>query len=102
MEPGKNAVDKKIIMRILIQTAVTFLFLAGMVSCNTDGETAAASNDAKENKTDTAKTGWVTLFDGKTQQGWHGFNKPGPVKNWAIEEGALVCLGAAKDAAGGD
>ncbi|MEP6613597.1 MAG: DUF1080 domain-containing protein [Mucilaginibacter sp.] len=48
------------------------------------------------------KGGWVSLFDGKTLNGWHGYNKTTPVKNWDIEEGALVCLGAAKDASGGD
>ena len=47
-------------------------------------------------------SGWISLFDGKTLNGWHGYNKTGPVKNWEIEDGALVCLGAAKDASGGD
>ena len=45
---------------------------------------------------------WIALFDGKTLKGWHGFNKKGPVQNWAIEDGAMVCLGAAADAHGGD
>lgn len=45
---------------------------------------------------------WITLFDGKTFKGWHGFNKKGPVQNWTIEDGAMVCLGAAADANGGD
>jgi hypothetical protein len=44
----------------------------------------------------------VSLFDGKTLSGWHGFNKTGDIKNWAIEDSAMVCLGAAKDAHGGD
>jgi len=48
------------------------------------------------------KNGWISLFDGKTLKGWHGYNKTTPVKNWDIEDGALVCLGAAKDASGGD
>lgn len=48
------------------------------------------------------KGGWISLFDGKTLKGWHGYNKKGTVKNWEVEDGALVCLGAAKDAAGGD
>jgi hypothetical protein len=46
--------------------------------------------------------GWVSLFDGKTLNGWHGYNKTGAVKSWDVEDGALVCLGTAKDAAGGD
>lgn len=45
---------------------------------------------------------WVSLFDGKTLNGWHGFNKTGAIPNWAIEDGAMVCLGAAADAHGGD
>jgi hypothetical protein len=44
----------------------------------------------------------ITLFDGKTLDGWHGFNKSGKVENWTVQDGALVCLGAAKDAHGGD
>lgn len=45
---------------------------------------------------------WVSLFDGKTLQGWHGFNKTQQVTNWTVKEGALVCHGVAKDAEGGD
>jgi hypothetical protein len=48
------------------------------------------------------KGGWVSLFDGKSLKGWHGFNKKGPVKNWEIVDGSLVCLGAAKGDTGGD
>lgn len=45
---------------------------------------------------------WISLFDGKTLNGWHGFNKTGEVKNWTIEDSALVCLGAAEGDTGGD
>ena len=48
------------------------------------------------------KADWVKLFDGKTLNGWHGFNKKGEVKNWTIVDGALVCLGAAAGDTGGD
>lgn len=48
------------------------------------------------------ETGWISLFDGKTLKGWHGFNKKGEVKNWTIEDSALVCLGAAQGDTGGD
>lgn len=44
----------------------------------------------------------VSLFDGKTFNGWHGFNKTGAITNWTIEDGAMICLGAAADAHGGD
>ena len=45
---------------------------------------------------------WINLFDGSSLRGWHGFNKTGTIPNWTIEDGALVCLGAAADAHGGD
>ncbi len=45
---------------------------------------------------------WKNLFDGKTLEGWHGFNKQGPVANWVVEDGVLLCQGIAKDASGGD
>jgi hypothetical protein len=48
------------------------------------------------------KEAWISLFDGKSLKGWHGYNKKGTIKNWDVEDGALVCLGAAKDASGGD
>jgi Domain of Unknown Function (DUF1080) len=51
---------------------------------------------------ETGKGKWISLFDGKTLNGWHGYNKTGAITNWAIEDGALVCLGAAPDAHGGD
>ena len=56
----------------------------------------------KTQETISQKGKWVSLFDGKSLKGWHGFNKTGTIKNWDIEDGALVCLGAAKDAHGGD
>jgi hypothetical protein len=87
-------------------TPIAALLVAiSIVSCNNSGNTSAAKNDsAMTNKNDNTGAGneWVSLFDGKTLAGWHGFNKTGEIKNWDIEEGAMVCLGAAKDAHGGD
>lgn len=41
-----------------------------------------------------AKKEWISLFDGKSLKGWHGFNKTGEVKNWIAENGTLTCLDA--------
>jgi hypothetical protein len=54
------------------------------------------------NNMDNEKGKWKSLFDGKTLKGWHGYNKTGTIINWEIEDGAMVCLGAAADAHGGD
>ena len=38
--------------------------------------------------------GWTLLFDGKSVQGWHSFQKTTfPAKGWAVEEGWLHGLG---------
>ena len=89
------------------RNATIFLFVAGIISCNNSGNSNTTADEPDKTdtttKTKTMNHEWVSLFDGKSQSGWHGFNKPaGEVKNWTIEDSALVCLGAAKDAHGGD
>lgn len=67
-------------------------------SASDSTSTASATTDSSS-----AKGDWISLFDGKSFAGWHGFNKgTDSIKNWMIEDSALVCLGAAKDAHGGD
>ena len=74
------------------------------ISCNTASDTN--TKEIKDSITaapmQSSEPAPVAIFDGKTLSGWHGFNKPGEINNWAVEDGALVCLGAAKDAHGGD
>ncbi|MDR3286278.1 MAG: DUF1080 domain-containing protein, partial [Prevotellaceae bacterium] len=36
------------------------------------------------------KVGWQLLFDGKTFNGWHGYNMQGIPDVWAIEDGAFT------------
>jgi hypothetical protein len=70
-------------------TALIYLF--ALVAC---------SDSTKTNPPSTSKP--VSLFDGTTFKGWHNFNGTGEVKSWTIEDSALVCLGTAADAHGGD
>lgn len=82
------------------------------VSCNQNAKTdstatnelSSAADSAATDSAGTASTSGQAeeLFDGKSLAGWHGFNKTGEVKNWTVQDGALVCLGAAKEAHGGD
>lgn len=76
-----------------MKSQLKILSLAAGMAC------FAGSQSFAQNK----KGGWVSLFNGKDLKGWHGFNKTGEVKNWEIEDGALVCLGAVKGTGtGGD
>lgn len=44
----------------------------------------------KTPKAPTASSGWVTLFDGKTLNGWHSYLKPEASPKWKIEQQCLV------------
>ncbi|MBC7949380.1 MAG: DUF1080 domain-containing protein [Chitinophagaceae bacterium] len=79
----------------------TLLLLAG---CNDAGENSETTKDTANITTGTTvqSTTMSSLFNGKDFSGWHSFNKPGEITSWAVEDGALVCLGTAKDAHGGD
>ena len=98
-------------MKSKFKNACVLLSAVCIISCNnSDNSADGEKNDSTKMDTmDTTmnnmqhETGMaVSLFDGKSFSGWHGFNKSGEIKNWAIEDGAMVCLGAAKDAEGGD
>lgn len=41
--------------------------------------------------------GWELLFDGKTMNGWHTYNKNTVTKNWKVADGALVMDPAMED-----
>lgn len=74
-----------------------------LLACGNDNKTSpeATAGSTKDSITDNA--GWETLFDGKTLNGWHGYNKDSAaIKNWTIIDGALVCLGHAEHDSGGD
>ena len=81
--------------------------MLGLASCGDNSPQNTTSGDSTTTSADTAaatkNSEWVSLFDGKTFAGWHGFNKgTDSIKNWMIEDSSLICLGAAKDAHGGD
>lgn len=89
----------------LLKSAPILLLIFNLAACSDSSdkkadETVKASADSIATAASTKNT--VSLFDGKTLSGWHGFNKNGEVKNWKVEDSTLVCLGAAKDASGGD
>ena len=84
--------------------AVAMISFASCGDNSPQNSTSGDSTSTASTDTAAAKTSeWVSLFDGKTFAGWHGFNKgTDSIKNWMIEDSSLICLGAAKDAHGGD
>ena len=48
------------------------------------------------------KEDWVLMFNGKTTEGWRGYNKTTfPEKGWVVEEGTLHVIGSNRGEAGG-
>lgn len=78
--------------------------LSGAIAC---ASLSCASGDRQNNASDTSdasdtvatESSWVSLFNGSSLDGWHGFNKTTPVGNWIVEDGVLTCLGKASDPA---
>jgi hypothetical protein len=63
-------------MRILLTIAIASL---GMMACRT----------ASVQTTPTQKNGWVSLFDGKTLNGWHTYGETTPTSTWTVSDGSI-------------
>jgi len=77
---------------------ISVILFAGLIGMQSFGKPGPAHHKLLNSQ----KDGWHSLFDGKSLSGWHGFNKQGAIKNWTVVDGTLACLGASKDASGGD
>ncbi len=103
-------------MKKTIFYAMTCLLACSMVlSCQSNQgqkEEGTEENVEKEKTTETAKMnaltgkekedGWILMFDGKTSEGWRGYNKEQfPEQGWKIENGTIQCIGSGHGEAGG-
>lgn len=86
---------------------ILFAFACSFISGNSNQTSMNSTNNS--GAADTSKTvnddGWITLFDGKTTNGWHSYGKDHVGSAWKIENGILHLDGAGKKdskAEGGD
>ena len=77
--------------RILLTLVAASLMTIVLSSCSS--ERRDNEDEQNESKTD-GKSGWITLFDGTSTDGWRGFNSEVVPPNWIIEEGTLKSLGS--------
>jgi hypothetical protein len=73
---------------------VSVLFVAGCGGGSKD-KVALNSLTAEEKA-----QGWILMFDGKTSEGWRGYNKEVFPADWIIEDGALKLKGSGNGEAG--
>jgi hypothetical protein len=71
-------------------TSLSILLAAGLFSISAIAGTGDPVASAK--KQAAKKGAWVSLFDGKTLNGWHGYNKKAKVDNWIAKDGILSCV----------
>jgi len=71
------------------------VILFSVYSCSTTEQQNMLSGQEK-------KDGWTLLFDGKTMNGWHLFNKGTIPSAWSVDSGRLKCDPHAKDVKHGD
>ncbi|MDH6356676.1 DUF1080 domain-containing protein [Parabacteroides sp. PF5-9] len=66
----------------------------------------SSESTSTETTTTKADEGWISIFDGKTFEGWRGYNKTSVPSKWTIEDGAIKFNGSgggeAQDGDGGD
>jgi hypothetical protein len=75
----------KILMLLVVIAAIA-------VSCGSTKKTAKTGKDES----------WTVLFDGKSTEGWRGYNKTSfPEKGWEVIDGTLHCIGSGAGEAGG-
>jgi hypothetical protein len=70
---------------------LAIMIMAGFTSCASSGKKKNVAGEA-----------WTTIFDGKTTEGWRGYNKTAfPEKGWEVVDGTLRCIGSGGGEAGG-
>lgn len=65
----------------LLSSMISFFFIA----CSNQGPTHNTLTEKEKQE------GWVLLFDGKTTDGWHLYNKGKLASAWLVDSGVLYC-----------
>jgi len=88
-----------------MKRTLLLLFIAVFFSLNSNAvpkkKEAMKEKSAMNALTNEEKAqGWLLMFDGKTNEGWRGYNKPGFPAGWIIENGTLKCQDSGRGEAG--
>lgn len=90
-----------------MKNSLLLLFVAFFITLNCNSA-PKKKEDKKEKGAINALTseekaqGWLLMFDGKTNDGWRGYNKPNFPAAWIIEDGTLKCQASGRGEAGAE
>lgn len=75
---------------------------ATVASCgsNANKKAAADSTATAQAQAPAEDEGWTVIFDGKTLDGWRGYDKTGVPAAWTVEDGAIKINGSGMGEAG--
>ena len=74
-----------------IRFVVLFVMFFSAITCNNFFAQTAKTSYSEPNALTKkeVKEGWILLFDGKTFNGWHGYNTKGIPDCWKVEDGIM-------------
>ena len=87
LEPRANS------WRSFMSRTILAAFIAAFAAAASLGAADAPNTLTDKEKAD----GWKLLFDGKTTNGWHGYNQKGMPEGWAVKDGALTRVAKTTD-----
>lgn len=77
-------------MKNLLLTALLIGITIGCKEKTKETAEETSSDAMAKTEMEVPKEEWKVLFDGKTFEGWHEYQKDGVSDNWKIEDGAMV------------
>jgi len=81
-----------------MKKAIYSIIIILAIMSNTTSVNASKKKPAKQKKA--AQSEWITLFDGKSFEGWRGYGRTDMPKAWTIENGAVKINGSGHGEAG--
>ena len=83
-----------------LSAVIAALIVLSNLSCSTGSEKSADNEETSTTEIAKTQDEWIYLFDGKSTDGWRGFNSEVLPDGWILEEGTLKSLGHGGDIGG--
>ena len=86
-------------MKKIYSSIMAVALFASALSCTSGGNTNDAGTQTAQTQaldSDGIPTGgeWITMFDGKTLNGWRGYCRQDVPQGWVVEDGSITYKGS--------